>query len=82
MTQIKIEYCVPCGLLSQALEVQQVVLDEFGQDVETAQLTTGDGGVFKVFADDEIIWDRSTYGVELDPDLVVGAIRERVEANT
>jgi selenoprotein W-related protein len=58
MTNIEIEYCVPCGLLDNAIETQQSLLEEYGQDLDTVSLKPGHGGVFEVRVDDELVYDK------------------------
>lgn len=66
MTEVEIEYCVPCGLLDRAIEVEKSLLEEFGQDLEAVRLKTGDGGVFKVMVDDELVYDKDEEGYDED----------------
>lgn len=80
MTSVEIEYCVPCGLLDPAIETQIQLLNEFGQELDGVTLTPGHGGVFIVTADDETIWDTAVHGADLDLDLIVEAINDRLPA--
>lgn len=66
MTRVEIEYCVPCGLLDEAVETQRVLLEEFGQRLEGVELVTGDGGVFEVRVDEEVVFDKSEDGYDLE----------------
>ena len=59
MTEVEIEYCVPCGHRDNAQEVQTAVLEEFGQEVDRVALKTGDSGVFKVRVDGDIVFDKA-----------------------
>lgn len=76
MTDVEIEYCVPCGHRETAVEVQEAILERFGQKVNQVALKTGDGGVFKVRVDDELVFDKSEDEFDVD-DIVdsVGAAR-------
>lgn len=78
MTQVEIEYCVPCGMLGRAQEVQKALLSEFGQELESVALVTGDSGVFKVRVDGDEVFDKSTD--EYSVDGIVGSVKERVGA--
>jgi selenoprotein W-related protein len=78
MTQVDIEYCVPCGMRGRAVEVQEAVLEEFGQRVEAVSLVTGDNGIFEVRVDDELVFDKDDD--EYDVDAIVEAVGERVGA--
>lgn len=76
MTDVEIEFCVPCGLLGNAQRVQEDLIDEFGEDLDGVRLKTGHGGVFKVRVDGELIFDgqESTYEKE---DLLA-EVRQRI----
>lgn len=80
MTAVDIEYCVPCGLLEPAIETQTRLLNEFGRDLDGITLTPGHGGVFVVTTDGEVIWDKEVHGRDLDLDLIVEAIDNRLSA--
>ena len=82
MTAVEIEYCVPCGLLDPAIETQTRLLEEFGRDLDGVTLVPGHGGVFVVTADGETIWDKDVHGGDLDLDLVVEAIDDRLPAES
>lgn len=76
MTTVEIEYCVPCGFLSRAEDVQHALLTSFGEDLEAVTLRTGDHGVFVVRADDEVVFDKAED--EFDVDGIVRSVRERL----
>lgn len=78
MTRVEIEYCVPCGMLERAQDVQAAILEEFGLDVEAVSLVTGDGGIFEVRADGEVVFDKESD--EFDVDAIVDAVGSRVGA--
>lgn len=75
MTDVEVHYCVPCGHLERAQRVQEAILTDLGQDVDTVALRTGDGGVFTVSVDGERIFDVSED--EFDLDAIVGDVRGR-----
>ncbi len=77
MTEIQIEYCVPCGLLDRAQDVQRDILDEYGQSIDKVSLKTGDGGVFKISVDGEKIYDKEED--EYDFDIVKEKIDRQVD---
>ncbi len=76
MTNVEIEYCVPCGFLNRAEDVQHALLEQFGQQLETVTLRTGDHGVFRVEVDGDVVFDKAedTY----DVDDIVRGVREYV----
>lgn len=63
---ITIEYCVPCGHLERAIQVQRELLVRHGRDLEGVTLRTGAGGVFKVAADDRLLVDAQQDGFDLE----------------
>ncbi|MDX1658629.1 MAG: Rdx family protein [Nitriliruptorales bacterium] len=76
--QVEIEYCVPCGHLNRAIDTQRELLDTYGQDLEAVSLKTGDGGVFKVRIDDELVMDAQEDGYDLQT--IHNEIKERLDA--
>jgi selenoprotein W-related protein len=72
MTNVEIEYCVPCGMLPRAQDLQEALLEEYGQDLDTVALKTGDRGVFKVRSDGDLLFDKAEdeYDVEAIVDSV------------
>lgn len=78
MTRIEIEYCVPCGMLPRAQDLQQTILEEYGERVDRVALVTGDSGVFEVRVDDEQVFDKEED--EYDETAIVDSVGERVGA--
>lgn len=78
MVTVEIEYCHPCGKLPQAQEVEEAVLEEYGQRLDGTALTVGDGGIFVVRADDEEIYDSDEEAYDLDE--IVERVGERIPA--
>lgn len=76
MTQVNIEYCVPCGLLDHALDVERSLLEGFGEDLASVQLQPGHGGVFKIHVGNTLLYDKNADGPELDLEAVTETIRE------
>lgn len=79
MTDVEIEYCVPCGFLPRAENVQHELLEEYGPELDRVALKTGDHGVFKVRVDGEVVFDKDTD--EYDPDAIVDRVMDRVRAS-
>jgi selenoprotein W-related protein len=80
MTDVNIEYCVPCGLREYAVDTQEALLDKFGQDVDGVRLQPGHGGVFKVSADGDLLWDKDNHDGAIDLEAITAAVRERTQA--
>lgn len=62
MTAVEIQYCVPCGHLERAQQVQRELLEEFGLELEEARLKTGTNGVFTVSVDGTTVYDKGEDG--------------------
>ena len=75
MTTVDIEYCVPCGHLDRAQELQRAILQALGREIEAVTLRTGTGGVFRVDVDGERIFDVADD--EFDIDRIVREVRQR-----
>lgn len=78
MATVEIEYCVPCGFLQRAQDVQRALLENFGQELDRVALVTGDGGVFRVEAGDETVFDKAETGDEYDVDDIVRRVKEQL----
>lgn len=78
MPTVEIEYCVPCDLLGKAQTVQEHVLEAFGQDLDALALVPGDGGIFEVRVDGEVVLDTDEEGY--DREVLLERIQERVGA--
>lgn len=76
MTEVEIEYCVPCGLLPAAEEVSHALLERFGRDLASLRLVPSHGGVFKVQAGDSLVFDNADHGYDLDE--IVRRVAEHV----
>jgi selenoprotein W-related protein len=72
MTEVEIEYCVPCGMQDRAVDLQRAILDEYGERVDSVALVTGDSGVFEVRADGDVIFDKEED--EFDTDAIVESV--------
>ncbi|MDS0293252.1 Rdx family protein [Halogeometricum luteum] len=66
MSEVEIEYCVPCGFLGRAEEMQHAVLEQFGERIDRVSLVTGDHGVLTVAVDGELVWDKSEDEYDVD----------------
>jgi selenoprotein W-related protein len=66
MSEIEIEYCVPCGYLHRATDTAEVLLSTFGADLDRVSLVTGEAGVFQVRVDGETVFDKESDEYDLD----------------
>jgi selenoprotein W-related protein len=76
MAAVDIEYCVPCGFLPRAEDVQHDLLETFGEELDSVALVTGDHGVFRVTVDDELVFDKEDN--EYDIDEITRRVRDRL----
>lgn len=76
MTTVEIEYCVPCGMLDRAQDLQHALLSEYGERLDSVALVTGDSGVFEVRANGEMVFDKEED--EYDEDVIVAAVGDHV----
>lgn len=63
---VEIEYCVSCGFLDRAIDVQRAILTSFGERLNRVALVTGDHGVFVVRVDDEVVFDVAEESLDVD----------------
>jgi selenoprotein W-related protein len=76
MTDVEIEYCVPCGFLNRAVDLAEALLSAFGDDLDRVSLVTGDHGVLRVTVDDEVVFDKDED--DYDVDEITRAVRARL----
>jgi selenoprotein W-related protein len=74
---VEIEYCVPCGFLDRAVDVQRTLLERFGERLDRVALVTGDHGVFEVRVEGETVFEK---GDGYDVEGIADAVSERVGA--
>lgn len=72
---VEIQYCVPCGHLPRAIDVQKTILERFGQRLDGVKLQTGDSGIFKIRIDGHEIYSKPA---EFDLDAILQTIEARV----
>lgn len=66
MSDVRIEYCVPCGFRERALDVQGAVLNALEPRLDSLTLEMGDQGVFRVSVDGEVVWNKTEDEFDLD----------------
>lgn len=79
MTNVEIEYCVPCGHRQRAIDTQSAILERFEDHIDGVRLKTGTHGVFKVRVDDELVYDKAEEGYDLD--LISERVGKRVDTS-
>jgi selenoprotein W-related protein len=70
-TSVEIEYCVPCGHLTRAIDTERALLEHFGRDLDGVYLKTGHGGVFTIRVDGDEIYDKTR---AFDMDQIIDAV--------
>lgn len=66
MTEVTIEYCVPCGYRDRAVDLERAILGALERQLDKLTLEMGDNGVFIVRADGEIVYDKEEDGFDID----------------
>ena len=74
MTDVEIEYCVPCGFRERAVDVAGAILAASEGDLGGLRLETGDHGVFEVRVDGAVVFDKEEDEYDVD------GITRRVQA--
>ena len=57
MSEVEIEYCVPCRYLPMAEETSHALLESFGQRIRILALRPGHGGVFRLRVGEDVVFD-------------------------
>ena len=77
---ITIEYCPQCRWMLRAAYMAQEILSTFENDLELVSLKPGQqGGVFRIYFDDTLLFDRAQYGGFPEIKAVKQWIRDQVE---
>lgn len=66
MSDVEIEYCVPCGFLNRATDLSEVLLSTFGENLDSVALVTGDAGIFEVRVDGDVVFDKESDDYDVD----------------
>lgn len=60
--RVEIHYCTRCRWLLRAGWMAQELLTSFEEEIGELALVPGDGGIFEVRADGELVWSRKERG--------------------
>jgi len=60
--RVEIRYCTKCRWLLRAAWMAQELLTTFEHEIGELALMPGEGGVFQVTANGQVVWDRKTQG--------------------
>ena len=77
--RIVIEYCTLCQWLLRAGWMAQELLSTFSTDLGEVALKPGTGGVFRIFYNDEVIWDRTVDSGFPDAKTLKQRVRDRLD---
>lgn len=58
--RIEIHYCRQCQWMLRAAWFAQELLSTFSEEVGEVALIPGTGGIFQVYCDQKLIWDRKS----------------------
>lgn len=75
---IKIEFCTLCQWTPRAVWIQQELLYTFQNEIEEISLKPTNGGIFKIYVDNQLVWDRKENGFP-EPKKVKQAIRDIID---
>ncbi|HDS1234368.1 SelT/SelW/SelH family protein [Pluralibacter gergoviae] len=59
---VTIRYCTQCNWMLRAAWMVQELLHSFSDDIAAVTLVPGTGGIFRIEADGEVIWERKRDG--------------------
>jgi len=66
MTEVEIEYCVPCGFRDRALDVSRAILNACEGEIDALRLVMGAHGVFSVRVDGRTVFDKDEEAFDVD----------------
>ncbi|MBD0400360.1 SelT/SelW/SelH family protein [Flammeovirga sp. EKP202] len=76
--KITIEYCTLCQWTPRAVWLQQELLYTFNNEIEEISLRPTNGGVFKIYVNEQQVWDRKEQGFP-EPKKVKQTIRNLID---
>lgn len=62
------------------MNAQRELLEEFGRDLEGVRLTDGNGGVFEVYVDGNLVYDKAEDDSGFDLDAISAEVKDRIAA--
>ena len=74
--QITIEYCTQCNWLLRSAWMAQELLTTFAQEIGELVLKPGTGGVFSIYVNEVMVFDRKTVGSFPDIKILKQNIRD------
>ena len=76
--RVSIVYCTQCRFILRASWMAQELLMTFGRDLGEVALVPGEGGIFDVLVDEELVFSRSDKGRFPESKELKQMVRDRV----
>ncbi len=76
--RVEIVYCTQCRWLLRAGWIAQELLTTFSDELGEVALVPGEGGIFDIRLDDELIWSRHEQGGFPEIKVLKQSIRDKV----
>ena len=77
--RVTIRYCTQCNWLLRSAWMAQEVLTTFSLEMGSVTLRPGTGGIFEIYLDGELIWERRRDGGFPDVRQLKQMIRDRID---
>jgi selenoprotein W-related protein len=77
--KLTIVYCTRCNWLLRAAWMAQEVLTTFGQDLHSVALQPGEGGIYEIWLDQELLFSRKNEGRFPEAKEIKQLIRDRID---
>lgn len=75
---ITIHYCALCQWQLRSVWMAQEILATFSEDITAVSLKPGSGGVFEIWVDEQLIWERKRDGGFPDIQQLKQGVRDQV----
>jgi selenoprotein W-related protein len=76
---ITITYCTQCNWLLRSAWMAQEVLSTFGTELASVTLVPGTGGVFTLYFDEALVWERKANGGFPDSLVLKRMVRDHID---
>ncbi|WP_284165769.1 SelT/SelW/SelH family protein [Frigidibacter sp. SD6-1] len=76
--RVEIRYCTQCNWLLRSGWMAQELLSTFGTDLGGVTLAPGTGGIFEIWIDGELLWERKRDGGFPDVKALKQRVRDRI----
>lgn len=76
---VRITYCTQCNWLLRSAWMAQELLSTFGTELGGVTLIPGTGGIFEIWLDDTMIWERKRDGGFPDVKQLKQRVRDRID---